>query len=44
MSQTIPNEITIPNEWKKIGTECGTNTLVGAGIGALLSIVLLSFV
>lgn len=39
-----PNEFTIPENWKQIGQECGTNALVGGGVGILLSLVLFSYV
>lgn len=41
-SSILPNEFTLNDEWRTIGTTMGTNGLIGAGVGFLVSLVLLS--
>eukprot|EP01083_Nonionella_stella_P234712 826026_1 len=37
----MPNEFTLDDNWKNIGTTVGTNGLIGAGVGFLVSLVLM---
>eukprot|EP01084_Bolivina_argentea_P066699 121598_1 len=37
----LPNEFTLNDDWKNIGTIVGTNGLIGAGVGLLVSLVLM---
>merc|ERR1712129_647684 len=40
-SSVVPNEFTLGEQWKDIGTTMATNGLVGASVGFLVSLVLL---
>merc|ERR1712228_165160 len=40
-SNNVPNELTLDDSWRDIGATLGTNGLIGASVGFLVSLVLM---